>query len=47
MISKSNMIGSGIEVSSKLLQEVKNNPIIEGDYILFIGRRDATKIQLI
>ncbi|WP_321311672.1 glycosyltransferase [Halarcobacter sp.] len=43
MILKSYMVGSGIEVSSKLLQSEKGEPIVKGDYILFIGRRDATK----
>lgn len=43
MILKSTMIGSGIEVSSTLLQENKSIPIVNGDYVLFIGRRDEHK----
>lgn len=43
MILKSTMIGSGIELSSTLLQENKSIPLVDGDYILFIGRRDEHK----
>lgn len=42
ILSKSRIIGSGIELEEEKFDKIYN-PLVEGDYLFFIGRRDKTK----
>ena len=43
IIPKATVIGAGVEIDVQLMQNYENPQIVDGDYLLYLGRRDVGK----
>jgi glycosyltransferase involved in cell wall biosynthesis len=43
LLLKSSVMGGGVEIDARALQDYSKRRIVEGEYILYLGRRDTAK----